>query len=740
VILNNGNSTFQSRSDYPAGLTPSSVATADFNGDGALDLAVTSSNCPNFPTCGAGTISILLGNGDGTFQGPNQFSTGTDTDPQSVVVGDFNGDKIPDLAVANYATNTVSILLGVGDGTFGSAVAFAVGSQPIFVATGDFNGDGKLDLVAANFQSNTVSVLLGNGDGTFQAAVSYSVGNGPLSVAVGDFNRDQKLDLVVVNETDNTVSVLLGNGDGTFQKQVVYSTGAGGNPLSVVVGDLNGDGNPDLAVADNQTQQVSVLLGNGDGTFQPSKTYATGANPSSIVAADFNGDGKLDVALISSTSVGSSPGNLVSLLLGNGDGTFGSPTLFGAGSQAISAAVGDFNGNGTPDLAVANGISDSVSILLNAQGTVMNVVSSGNPSAFGQPVTLTTTVAASLTNPTAPTGTVTLKNGSTVIGSGALVSGQVALTTPSLPVGVDSLSAVYSGDSNYQSSTLGLTQTVLQAGTSTALGSSANPSYTNQPITFSAQVTSFTTAVPAGTVTFLDGTTTIGSSSLNASGVATFTASTLSVGTHNISAAYGGNGNFIVSASPIVSQVVAGPDFSLSATALSPSSVAPGASAKSTITISPTGGLNPSAVTLTCSVSPALNPATTCSLGAISVTNDTGTSTLVVATTGSQAALASPAGEKGSGMLFAIGLIVPAILLGGAGVNKPNRRKLLSFCLIFLMLGGCLLQVACGGGGGSSTPAPAGNTGTPANTYTVTITASASGTAQHTTSVSLTVQ
>jgi hypothetical protein len=929
VILNNGNETFQARTDYPAGLSPYSVSTADFNGDGFLDLAVANSNCPSFPNCGPGTISILLGNGNGTFQAPSQYSTGTGTDPYSVAVGDFNGDKIPDLAVANYATNTVSILLGVGDGTFLTHTDFPVGSEPASVATGDFNADGKLDLVVANFHSNTVSVLLGNGDGTFKSAADYNVGHGPVSVAVGDFNGDQKLDLVVVNETDNNASVLLGNGDGTFQAQVAYPTGVGGNPLSVVIGDFNGDNNLDLAVADFQTQQVSVLLGNGDGTFQPVKAYSTGANPSSIVIADFNGDGKLDLAL-TSTPLGNSPGNLVSLLLGNGDGTFGSPALFGTGSEAYSAAVGDFNGDGATDLAVANGISDTVSLLLNTQGTAMTVASSSNPSAWGQSVTFTTTVLASVSNGTAaPKGSVTVKNGTTVIGSGALVNGTFSLSTATLPVGADALSAVYSGDSNYQSRTLGLTQTVQSTGTSTALLSSANPSNPNQSVTFTATVTSNTTGEPTGRVTFLDGTSTLGTASVNGSGVATFSISTLSVGTHSITAAYGGDSNFNASTSPLLSQAVQGntstalnssanpstesqsvmftaavssvdgiaptgtvkfmdgttplgtstlngssiatlsistlsvgahsitaiyggdtnsdpstspvlsqviqkaststalrstltvanlnqsvtltatvtpgaagmptgtvnfldgtkqigssslngsavamfststlaagehhitagyggdgnfntstsapeslevtaPDFSLSATALSPSSVAPGASAKSTITINTSGGLNPSTVTLVCSVSPVMSPATNCSLGAISVANNTGTSTLTVATSGPEAALVRPAGKQGSHTRLALALTIPAMLLCGAGVHKPNLRRLLTFYVIFLVLGGCLFQVACGGG--SNPPATGGKPGTPANSYTVTITGNAIGTPQHTTSVSLTVQ
>jgi hypothetical protein len=832
VILSNGNNTFQARTDYPAGTNAHAVATADFNGDGFLDLAVTDSNCPTFPTCGPSSISIILGNGDGTFQAPSYFSTGTDTYPYSVAVGDFNGDKIPDLAVANYATNTVSVLLGVGNGTFQEHVDFPVGSEPTSVATGDFNGDGNLDLVVTNFHANTVSVLLGKGDGTFNAAVNYSVDHGPISVAAADLNGDQKLDLVVVNETDNNASVLLGNGDGTFNPQVAYPTGVGGNPLSVVIGDFNGDGIPDLAVADFQTQQVSVLLGNGDGSFQTVKAYPTGANPSSIVAADFNGDGKLDLAL-TSTPLGSSPGNLVSLLLGNGDGTFGAPSLFGAGYLSYSSAVGDFNRDGAPDLAVANGGSNTASVLLNAQGTAMNILSSGNPSAFGQSVRFTTTVSASVSNGIAPTGSVTVKRGSAIIGSGALVGGQFSVSTTTLPVGADALSAVYSGDSNYQTHTVGLTQTVQAAGTSTTVLSSANPSSPNQLITFTATVASNTTGEPTGSVTFLDGATMLGSSSLNGSGIATFSTSTLIVGTHRITAVYGGSTNFNGSTSLVLSQVVqkasttttlssvptsanlnqtvtftatvapgiagvpsgtvmfmdgstqlgssalsgggvasfstssltagihsitadyggdsnfnaststgvsltvVAPDFSISTGALSPASVTPGASATTTITIKPVGGLNPTTVALTCSVSTGASPAPTCSLGAISVTNDNGASVLTVSTSGAQAALA-PALEHGSGKLFAIGLLIPAMLLGGAGWKTPHRRKLFSFCLTCLLLGGCLMEAACGSAG-SKNPMTVGSSGTPSGTYNITVSGSSNG-MQHTTSVSLTVQ
>src|SRR5439155_13909145 len=193
------------------------------------------------------------------------------TDPRSVAVGDFNGDGKPDLAVANTGSSTISVLLGNGDGTFQAAQTFAAGASPWSVTAGDFNDDGKQDLAAANFGSADVSVLLGNGDGTFQAAVSYPSGTGslshnhPESVRAGDFNADGKPDLTVANN-DASVSVLLGNGDGTFQAARTFWAHI--HPASVAVGDFNRDGNQDLAVANFDSGDVSVLLGNGDGTLQ----------------------------------------------------------------------------------------------------------------------------------------------------------------------------------------------------------------------------------------------------------------------------------------------------------------------------------------------------------------------------------------------------------------------------------------------------------------------------------------
>src|SRR4029453_2337977 len=191
---------------------------------------------------------------------------------------------------------TVSILLGNGDGTFNAAVDYATGSVPLWFTTGDFNGDGKLDLAVAdfgNFNGKKVSILLGNGDGTFQPHVDYTTGGLPRSVTTGDFNGDGKLDLALANQADNTVSILLGNGDGTFQPHTDYVTGA--TALIVTTGDFNADGKLDLVVTDDGSNTVSILLGVGEGTFPTHVEYATGGYAYKGTIGDFNGDKKIDL-------------------------------------------------------------------------------------------------------------------------------------------------------------------------------------------------------------------------------------------------------------------------------------------------------------------------------------------------------------------------------------------------------------------------------------------------------------
>jgi hypothetical protein len=357
VLLGNGNGTFQAARNFAAGSYPFAVTVGDVNGDGLQDLAAANER--------SNSVSVLLGNGDGTFQAARDFVVGSI--PLSVAVGEFNGDGRPDLAVANRDTNNVSLLLGNGDGTFQAARNFAVGNGPYSVVVGEFNGDGRADLATANLRGSTVSVLLGNGDGTFQTARDITVGSNPYCLVVGEFNGDGHVDLAVADSAElggtPAVSVLLGNGDGSFQAARNFA--AGSVPMSVAVADVNGDGRSDLAVTNAYSRNVSVLLGNGDGSFQAARHFAVGAFPTSVALGEFNGDGRIDFA------VANRDGWNISVRLGNGDGSFEIPGFFGVGSNPYSVAVGEFNGDGLPDLATANMSSDTVSVLLgNADATL----------------------------------------------------------------------------------------------------------------------------------------------------------------------------------------------------------------------------------------------------------------------------------------------------------------------------------------------------------------------------------
>ncbi len=341
--------------DYATGFGPASIAVGDINGDQVQDLAVADAF--------SDSVAALLGNADGSFQPPRVVYLGPNTNPRSIAIGDFNRDGKPDLAVANATSNTISVLPGNGDGTFQAVVTLGAGTGPTSVAIGDFNGDTSLDLAIANNGSNNVSVLLGNGNGSFQPARAFPADSGPAFVAVGDFNRDGRPDLAVANTTSGTVSALLGNGDGNFQAPRTFAAGTGAS--SVAVGDFDRDGTPDLATANNGAATVGVLRGNGDGTFRAAQAFAVGNGPTSVAAGDFNRDGRPDLA-VASYQAATSSGFFVSVLAGNGDGTFQTPQTFPAGYESLAVAVGDFNADGAPDLTVANTFSTTVSVLLNA--------------------------------------------------------------------------------------------------------------------------------------------------------------------------------------------------------------------------------------------------------------------------------------------------------------------------------------------------------------------------------------
>jgi hypothetical protein len=356
---------FETRSITPAVVGPIGAAVADFNHDGKLDLAVSTCIVDN-------QVSVMLGNGDGTLRQPVNYNV--EGCPDAPAVGDFNGDGNLDLVVTDPSgtTGTVSLLLGNGDGTFQPPVNYTADSFSCCVLVGDVNNDGKLDLIM--FSPSEVSVLLGNGDGTFQEPPITTVAPEQISaIGIGDFNNDGKLDVVAMAEfgSQSAAQVMLGNGDGTFTYYASYKVA---QPEAVAVADLNKDGNLDLVIVNDESTFISVLLGNGDGSFRSPVDYpASSAIWPSV--ADINGDGNPDIIV---ANFFPQPG--VSVYLGNGKGTFGAATYYPAGAENRYVAVGDFNNDRLPDIALPSWGNSDVVVLLNT-GAV--AISPTTPLNFG---------------------------------------------------------------------------------------------------------------------------------------------------------------------------------------------------------------------------------------------------------------------------------------------------------------------------------------------------------------------
>jgi uncharacterized repeat protein (TIGR01451 family) len=339
------------------GVQPSSVATGDFNGDGIPDLVVANSGGDT----NQGNIAVLLGDGTGKFGAPMPVSVGM-TSPTSLAVGDMNHDGKSDVVVADSGNGNLYLLLGNGRGGFTSTTLFSCGgvsNGPSAVAIADFNGDGNNDVVVANGKSNTIGVMFGDGKGGLGAVHTYATGgNYAYNLAIGDFNGDGKPDIAVVNCNDCTLSVLLNNGSGGFSGGVIYTYSAG--MYSVAVGDFNGDGKSDLAVG--LITYVGILLGNGNGGFGSASTYtvrsssnAAFGHVSSIVATDLNNDGKSDLVV---------GGSSTCVLMNNGNATFTAATTFSAGAGGSVLATADFNADGRMDVVAVSTQDNSVGILL----------------------------------------------------------------------------------------------------------------------------------------------------------------------------------------------------------------------------------------------------------------------------------------------------------------------------------------------------------------------------------------
>jgi hypothetical protein len=379
--------------NYAVGSNPLAVATGDFNGDGRADLVTANSD--------KGSVSVLSGNGDGTFQAARTFRAGVA--PFSVVVGDLNGDGKMDIVTAN--ANDVSALLAQADGNFQAAKPIDVGGNPLSVAVGDFNADGMLDLAVTSQASSywsyfsytydffwqsferswtttgVRSVLLGHGDGTFASPVSSVTGETvdfeqdthylwfwshyttshsdwgdiwPTWAAVGDFDGDARLDAVLGSRSATGLVVLPGDGAGGFTGGTSLATAS--IPRVTAVGDLNGDGMLDLVTLTGNN--ATVFLGNGDRTFRPARDYPAGVVPNLAAIADLNGDHIQDLV------TAAVDGKRLNVLLGNGDGSFRTP-ISSHSDGPVGLAIANLNADGLPDVVTANSHASAVSILIN---------------------------------------------------------------------------------------------------------------------------------------------------------------------------------------------------------------------------------------------------------------------------------------------------------------------------------------------------------------------------------------
>jgi hypothetical protein len=675
------------------------VLTADFNGDGIPDLVILGSG-----------ISLLLGNGDGTFTAAPNPSSDL---PGAIAVGDFNGDGIPDLAVAPALDEGDNeVLLGKGDGTFIIANgSFGIGngtSTSNSIAAADFNGDGKLDLVetCASLDDRPCNLLLiqsGNGDGTFMQSPAVFIAlafSGSQSMAVGDFNGDGQPDLAVTNSGANGVNVFLNSDGGLSAVSAIPATGA--SPTSIAAADVNGDGKLDLAVANSGSNNVTILLGNGDGTFTAAASPATGTAPNSIAVADFNGDGVPDLAV---ANAGSSN---VTILLGNGDGTFTAAASPAAATGSTSVVSADFNGDGKEDLVVANSRDSSATALLAA-----------------------TTLAIATVNNISPVG-----------------------------VGAHLVKAIYSGDVNYGGSTSAdVSLTVVPPGF-TLSGTSVS-------VVAGATGTSTLTITPtngfSGTVTLdCDGGSYPGNASdlptclsippVTISGNAPAT-TTLSIQTQPgttpgqyLEGVNAVDSSGVAMANTAVAVTVIAPAQSFTLTNTPVSIATPGASGTSTITITPSGGFS-SRLALSCTVN---GPATavdlpTCSVAAPpAITGTTAVSAMLTVNTTAASSSSNATGQaatafrKQRNRLLALGggNALAAFLFFGLPLRRRRTKTLLSLLLLGAF---ATIVMGCGRAQKAANPVttPA-NPGTTVGSYMVTVTGS-SGALTASTTVAVTV-
>ncbi|MBB5342359.1 beta strand repeat-containing protein [Tunturibacter empetritectus] len=559
VLLGNGDGTFQPKVNYAGCVVGKAlqILLADFNRDGVTDIALGCSDGTN------GGLVIILGSGDGKFQAPVYYPTG---DVASIAVGDFNGDGLLDIALSNRSQQNVTIFIGDGSGKFvPEAVTLLTPALAHGVVVADFNLDGHDDVAYAvdtsspNSSLSDLYLALGNGDGTFQVPTSPVATKIGEFLTAGDTNADDFPDIVSSSITrpgsgnsniGNSLFVLLGDGKGDFTTTPYVSD----IPSDPHLADVNGDGIPDI-IAGGSTGAL-VYQGNGDGTFQNYQEPGIGgfALTYAVNAGDYNNDGNADLigtdadtpraavslSQVQQSSVASALTQVAVFPLGSGvhqvDASYSGDSIYvGSVSATVPLTAAPVN----TTLALT---ASATSAILPGQAIVLTAVLS--PYTVGPPTTTTNNEP------------IKFFTGTTLLGSGSLVNGVATLTTTTLPVGADALTAVFAGDSNYNPSN---SNTVTATVSNVLLSSSLNPSIYLQSVTFTGTVATGKT----GTITFFDGTTSIGSGIISGT-TATFTTSSLSVGAHNITAQYGSNKSPVLvqvvnKATPTVSVVTSGP-------------------------------------------------------------------------------------------------------------------------------------------------------------------------------------
>ena len=336
---------------YSVGKNPTTVITGDLNHDSFTDVMTTN--------IGSNTLSILLGNGDGTFQ--DQMQLHVCQEPRSLALHDFNHDDHLDVALACSGGDEVEILLGRGNGKFEEGPHYPVYRTPVSLVSEDVNGDQHPDLVVA-LRNDKVKVFLGKGTGEFRLGPQYEYGDTPTSVALADLNEDGKLDLIVTNggAMSHGVSVWVGNGDGSFHDPKDYP--AGKRSLGVSLADFNNDRHTDLLVINGENDSFTALLGNGNATFQTGKDAGANAGPNFGLARDFNGDHMEDVAIVNLQS------SDLSIVYGKGNGTFHYPPIHYKTKRspfAVATFQTTTTGTEEPGFVIADNGSASVSIFLH---------------------------------------------------------------------------------------------------------------------------------------------------------------------------------------------------------------------------------------------------------------------------------------------------------------------------------------------------------------------------------------